>query len=70
MPQINNNNQMVGKTFYIMENQQSKVLEIRRKVKMNGQTRYVIDRMRGDVKFVSPMEFYHIGDEYRLVKIN
>lgn len=59
-----------GTIFYLMKKGHSKVKEIRRKVKISGKIRYLIDRKRGDVGFVSENEFFSVNDGFHLVVID
>lgn len=47
---------------------ESKVVEIRRSVKMNGTMQYIVDRP-GGVNFVSQQEFISIPRGYRMNRI-
>jgi hypothetical protein len=54
--------------FYIRKMNESKVVEIRRSVKMNGTMQYIVDRP-GGVNFVSQQEFISIPRGYRMNRI-
>jgi hypothetical protein len=57
-----------GVCFYMIKKGGSKVLEIRSKVCINGQTKYLIDS-KANPRFVDVWEFYTTGPEYNLVKV-
>lgn len=54
--------------FYLFKKNGTMVEEIRRIVKLDGVTKYIIDR-RGKVNFVTKEEFGFIPPNFRLLKI-
>ncbi len=55
--------------FYLFKKNSTIVEEIRRIVKFDGVTKYIIDRKGGKVNFVSKEEFVFIPPNFRLLKI-
>jgi len=54
--------------FYLFKKNSTIVEEIRRIVKLDGVTKYIIDR-KGKVNFVPKEEFAFIPPNFRLLKI-
>ena len=59
-----------GKLFYIVQNGQSKVREIRTVVEINGMKKYRIDRKKNQFGYVSMSEFYAIPTNCNMQKID
>jgi hypothetical protein len=57
-----------GKIFYVAKIGETKIEEIRRKVKIGGQTRYIIDRKVNPMN-VSHAEFLTIPAGFRIIKV-
>jgi hypothetical protein len=59
---------MASLKFYIL-NSQGQVLEIRTKMKINGQVKFLIEKNKGNFKYVSESEFNYVPAGLRLVPV-
>jgi hypothetical protein len=58
-----------GKLFYIVKQGQSKVLQIRKVVKINGTKMYLIDQPHSSILNVSLGEFYTYPTDCNMIKV-
>jgi hypothetical protein len=62
------NNYMNGKTFYIINTNTGKVLEVRRKVTIGGVLKYIIEN-NGSIQYVTQTAFYQVPPGCNMSKI-